>query len=270
MKKFKIITIMLLSIFVFQNMLNAQIVYTDVVPDTTVNEFLQGYGVDFNHDDKLDLHIALLDNVGVWVMLLIPDSELDEVSVVYDGVEASVLEYGDDISASCNYWELGSGWGGLLYGYWAEDGAYGNWVETQENKYLGIKFRIDDSFYYGWIYLTTIIHDFDDYEFTVKSFAYNSTAEEGIEAGDTGQGVGISKIENLSVSVYPNPVQDLLYFDDINQFNEVLITDISGKEVYKTKSVKNHSLDVSSLKTGVYFLKISTEEALFVSKFIKE
>jgi len=261
---------MLLSIIIFQNILSAQIVYTDVVPDTTVNEFLQGYGVDFNHDDKIDLHITLLNNVGVWVMLLIPDSELDEVSVVYDGVEASVLEFGDDISASSNYWELGSGWGGLLYGFWDGDGTYGNWIETQENKYLGIKFQFENHFYYGWIYLTTIIHDFDDNEFTVKSFAYNSTAEQGIEAGDTGGGVGISQMGNKSVSVYPNPAQNTLYFDDIKQVKEVMITDISGKRIYKSRHIVNNSMDISSLKTGLYFIKISTEKELFVSKFIKE
>ena len=270
MNRFKILLLVLLNAFIYQNVLNAQIVYTDVDPDITVNEFLQGYGIDFNQDNKIDVHLTLLDNVGVWVMLLIPDSELDDVSVVYDGEEASVLEFGDDISAASNYWELGSGWGGLLYGHWDGDGTYGNWIDTQEHKYLGIKFSDNSNDYYAWIYLSTIIHDYNDYEFTIHGFAYNSTAEEGIEAGDMGNGVGMDEMENKSVSFYPNPAQNTLYFKEIKQFKEVMITDISGKRVLIDQNVSRQSIDISSLKAGVYFLKIDTEDEQFVTKFIKE
>jgi hypothetical protein len=55
----------------------SQIVYTDVDPDVTVSEFLQGYGVDFNDDDKIDVHITLLDNVGLCLIHLNPDAKLD-------------------------------------------------------------------------------------------------------------------------------------------------------------------------------------------------
>ncbi len=77
MRNTYILTTFILSLFFITNDVVSQIIYTDVDPDTTVNEFLQGYGVDFNHDDKIDLHITLLNNVGVWVMHLIPDSNLD-------------------------------------------------------------------------------------------------------------------------------------------------------------------------------------------------
>jgi hypothetical protein len=101
-----------------------QIVYTDLEPDVTVSEFLQGYGVNFNGDNKIDLHITLLDNVGVWVMHLIPDANMDLTYVVYDGEEACVLNEGDDISPASNLYQLGTGWGALLYGYWEGNGEY--------------------------------------------------------------------------------------------------------------------------------------------------
>ena len=61
MKYFHFILTLVLGVFLNLNTLQAQIVYTDVIPDTTVSEFLQGYGLDFNHDDKNDLHVVLLD-----------------------------------------------------------------------------------------------------------------------------------------------------------------------------------------------------------------
>jgi len=265
----------LVSLSIFSILLNiipvqAQIVYTDIDPDVTINQFLQGYGVDFNDDNKIDVHLTLLDNVGVWVMLLIPDSDLDETFVVYDGEEATILEYGDDISSASDFWELGSGWGGLLYGYWENDGEYGNWTGVQDDKYLGIKFLANDSYYYAWIYLSTTVYDTDDMEFTIQSFAYNSVAGEGIAAGDTGQGVGISALTKKSLLIYPNPAQDFISFKELENLEQLIITDISGKQIYKSQNTNPQEIDVSSFKSGVYFISAQTEEALFTSKFVKE
>ena len=263
-------TVLILTFLMSHTTLKAQIIYTDIDPDITVNQFLQGYGIDFNDDNKIDLHLTLLDNDGVWVMLLIPDSELDESFVVYDGEEASILEYGDDISSLSNFWELGSGWGGLLYGYWENDGEYGNWTGVQDDKYLGIKFMVGSSYYYAWIYLSTTIYDVDDMEFTIQSFAYNSVAEEGISAGDTGQGVGISEISKGVLHVYPNPAQDYISFNELKNLEQITITDISGKQVYTSQDLNTNGLDISHFKSGIYFISAQTDEALFVSKFVKE
>ena len=270
MKQFYFILTIVLGMFLSLNTLQAQIVYTDVIPDTTVSEFLHGYGLDFNDDDKNDLHVVLLDNVGVWVMMLIPDSDLDETFVLYDGEEASILEYGDDISATSNYWKLGSGWGALLYGYWENDGEYGNWINTQEDKYLGIKFQIDEQIHYGWIYLTTRVFATDDMEFTIQSFAYNTVAGESITAGETGEGIGFSEFSGKSFSIYPNPVQDRLFLDKFEDIESIKITDISGKQVYESINTNDLTIDVSSLHGGVYFVNIQTKTGLFTGKFIKE
>ncbi len=269
-KYFQFISFTILSLVFTHHSLKAQIVYTDIDPDVTVNTFLQGYGVDFNDDNKIDLHVTLLDNVGVWVMMLIPDSDLDETFVVYDGEEASILEYGDDISSASSFWELGSGWGGLLYGYWENDGEYGNWTGVQDDKYLGIKFQLGSYYHYAWIYLSTTIYDTDDMEFTIQSFAYNSVAEEGITAGDTGQGVGISEYSKKSFSVYPNPSRNFIHFNELENVTQLLITDISGKQIYQTQEVNSPVIDISSFKSGVYFMSIQTKNTLFTAKFLKE
>lgn len=76
------------------------------------------------------------------------------------------------------------------------------------------------------------------------------------------------------ISVYPNPANDFLYVDfaaigdiDANYF----ISDITGRVLntsnFSSKAV--NKIDVSSLPSGVYFLKIKTKDNEFVKKFIK-
>jgi len=190
---------------------NAQIEYTDINPDVTVSEFQQGYGVDFNNDDKVDVHVTLLSNTGVWVMHLIPDSSVDNTFVVYDGEETSILELEDEIAPTSNLYKLGEGWGGLLYGYWSDSGEYGNWIGTQEDKYIGVKFEIGSDFYYGWIHLTTHQYSLTDFDFTIKGFAYNTAANEPILAGDKGTGMQLDKLTFETISVFPNPSSDYVY-----------------------------------------------------------
>jgi len=271
MKKRYIVTAFILSLVMMTSNLASQIIYTDVDPDVTVSEFLQGYGIDFNQDDKIDVHITLLNNVGVWVMHLIPDSDTDFTYVVYDGEEASVLVDGDYISTSSDLYQLGSGWGGLLYGYWEDSGEFGNWTGIQDDKYLGIRFEIDDNFHYGWILLTTIIHDYDDMEFTVKGFAYNTVVDEGIEAGDMGQ-VGIIDNEVNDMSVYPNPARDIINLPSKINSGAITIYDISGRLVWENdvQPQLNSTIDVSMLNTGLYIIHFEVDSKVYAAKFIKE
>lgn len=77
---------------------------------------------------------------------------------------------------------------------------------------------------------------------------------------------------NLFVSIYPNPVTNVLNF--VTQENTILsqvsVLDISGKEIINNKVINSNSLDVSSLQAGVYFIKFTSEDKSTVKKFIKE
>jgi len=271
MTKVSLLSALILALVLMTSNVVSQIIYTDVDPDTTISEFQQGYGVDFNHDDKIDLHITLLSNVGVWVMHLIPDSNADFTYVVYDGEEASVLVDNDYISESSDFYRLGDGWGSLLYGYWEDSGEFGNWTGIQEDKYLGIKFEINDDFHYGWIKLSTIIHDYDNMEFTLKGFAYNTIANEGIKAGDTGQvGVAINEISKLIV--YPNPAKDIINLPSFVVDGVISISDISGRIVWQndTQSTLNQSIDISTFNSGLYIMHVQVENRVYIAKFLKE
>ena len=75
------------------------------------------------------------------------------------------------------------------------------------------------------------------------------------------------------IQIYPNPVKEIMNVNlDGTYLNiESSIIDISGKEILKTsfKNVDGFILKLSSLETGLYFLKIKADEENFIRKIVK-
>jgi hypothetical protein len=68
-----------------------------------------------------------------------------------------------------------------------------------------------------------------------------------------------------SFSVYPNPAGDVLYISNINDA-DVSVFDNVGKLVLKQRLIRSNHIDISSLTEGIYFLKISTDQATEIIK----
>ena len=83
----------------------------------------------------------------------------------------------------------------------------------------------------------------------------------------------ISNYEN-NIKIYPNPVNDRLYVETqtLTQTLTIEIYDIYGRSQIlrnsETQQLSN-SIDVSNLKSGVYFVKVRTEEGDIVKRIIK-
>jgi hypothetical protein len=66
----------------------------------------------------------------------------------------------------------------------------------------------------------------------------------------------------IQVKVFPNPVQEVIYITHPKeQFFEVRITDISGKQILQTGHQKQQPLNVQTLTTGTYFITVTTKES---------
>ena len=81
----------------------------------------------------------------------------------------------------------------------------------------------------------------------------------------------LSTNDNLiqDFSIYPNPVNNKVNIVlNNNNISKVQLYNILGKKVLETKSLKNNSLNVSSLNSGVYFLKIYNTENKSATKKI--
>ena len=84
-------------------------------------------------------------------------------------------------------------------------------------------------------------------------------------------GEGIEELTS-SVSIYPNPVSDKLYIEAEAEVKEVVVYDVYGRrQVTETPSHQgNLSVDVTDLNSGVYFVKVVTENGEAVQRFIKK
>lgn len=82
--------------------------------------------------------------------------------------------------------------------------------------------------------------------------------------------VGIkTPTENQNViSVYPNPVEDNLFFElDENEF-QISIFDIKGSMIYHNIQ-STHDIDVSGLNKGLYMIRIQSDSGIYTAKFMK-
>jgi hypothetical protein len=93
-------------------------------------------------------------------------------------------------------------------------------------------------------------------------FTSQFTSNLGLEENDFSQ----------SIKVYPNPVNNDLYVK--------LTSNLGGNATYKIHNIlgqtvtqgdlKNESVNVSTLNSGLYFIEISTEGKKGVKRFIKQ
>jgi hypothetical protein len=77
--------------------------------------------------------------------------------------------------------------------------------------------------------------------------------------------VGIDQFVNQELIIFPNPATDMIQVQYDKPNAEVVITDALGKVVLMTTSLA--SIDISSLHSGVYFLRINEGENGYTTSF---
>ena len=117
-----------------------------------------------------------------------------------------------------------------------------------------------------------------EYCFTVTAVNGEVESEESAEAcGKTLEAepedpnVGIEENE-ASLNIYPNPVNDKLYIESESEIKEVVVYDVYGRvqnlRNSETQQLSN-SIDVTDLNSGVYFVKVVTENGETVKRILK-
>lgn len=78
------------------------------------------------------------------------------------------------------------------------------------------------------------------------------------------------KINDIKIDVYPNPAQDVLFFNSDINLDEVEMLDASGKIIKRfIPNEPNFQCSVDELSDGIYFLKIKTKDANVTRTFLK-
>ncbi len=106
-----------------------------------------------------------------------------------------------------------------------------------------------------------------EYCYTVTSVNGDVESEASEEACGKTLGDGVSEI-TTSLNVYPNPVNDKLYIETEAKIEEINIYTLTGIVVFSETNCDN-AIEVSNLSSGVYFVKVRTENGEVVKRIAK-
>jgi Leucine-rich repeat (LRR) protein len=83
--------------------------------------------------------------------------------------------------------------------------------------------------------------------------------------------LGINDVENTSVSILPNPTSSIVTINSNGIINSIQLYDVQGRLIEtKLENSQQVSFDLSDKNSGIYFLKVFTENGVKVEKIIKE
>ncbi len=249
---------------------DAQVIYTDVNPDILVQGSTQI--IDMDNDAAGDYSLQQFGMLGsnIGAKLSAPSGFNSNLFMGTIGslgyYYPSHLMAGAVISAGGNFLEIYNAPGyeaSLVFAYPAGN-YYGNW--SNKEGYVGVQFYANGNTYFGWIELAV---DSLGQSITLKSYAYESTPNMQIIAGDTGV-VGINEqaaVANFEIGkITPNPSSNgmIKIYVEAKESHELRFEIMNGmgaviaSEDRKIKSGRSMlHFDFSSLSSGSYFVKIS-------------
>jgi hypothetical protein len=82
-------------------------------------------------------------------------------------------------------------------------------------------------------------------------------------------GISDNKKYNPTISVYPNPVSDILYLSTIDRIEKIEIYDLSGRLI-KSILTSDNRINIETLVKGMYLLKVYTNTTSGHAVIIKE
>lgn len=227
--------------------LKAEIIYTDIV-DAALPEDGSPFSINFDGTGAPEFELSV-DGSGKPKVIFVADHFFMTVSAAEWDVMKG-LDAGTTIDAAGSWDSFGDAyidpdWGMTPF----PSGA---------DTYLGAKFKIGANVHYGWVRVL-----WDGGILTIKDFAYESTPNASIEAGDTGDGggggVGLSEKSVSRFHLYPNPSNTVVNLSNVKG-NKIELISLDGKVLY-TNSVTTESftLDVSMFENGTYLVRILDE-----------
>ena len=83
---------------------------------------------------------------------------------------------------------------------------------------------------------------------------------------------GVEELFVPNVTIYPNPANDKVYIETEVEIKEIVVYDVYGRiqnlRNSETQKLRN-SVDVSELNSGIYFVKVKTENGNVIKRIVK-
>jgi hypothetical protein len=93
-------------------------------------------------------------------------------------------------------------------------------------------------------------------------------ADQTVIITQSGYTTGISSIGNNTIKIYPNPSNTVLFIEGLSKDTQASIYDLNGILVIKKQLFKDY-LDISTLASGVYTIKLENITESITRKFVK-
>lgn len=222
---------------------NAQIIYTDIVPDGLP----AGGGFDFNGDGTNEFEV---DETGYitydWTETGNNIWALGDMTEGWDTPKP--LTAGTVINATGNF----IGGGDASMNAWGAGSPF----PAGTDSYMGVRLEMAGNTHYGWIRLL-----WNGTDWLYKDFAYEKTPNMLIKAGEMPSPATVSN-RNFSkdIQLFPVPANGSVTIknNSTQALTQAIVMDISGK-VIATLALNNNpvqTLDISNISSGVYFVKL--------------
>ena len=203
-------------------------------------------------EDMNDLEVA------VWVQDIVT-SEVFNSSFLYEYTEhkypaqnLTMTENDDNITIAWEAPEKGEPTAYNLY--------FNNELVLNNTKEMSFNTTTAEDFY-----MAEVVALYDDKE-SVGIIKTSVTEEEIIDTTNV-----ISNYENI-FNIYPNPVEDELTITTELRVEEIAIYDIYGRQAMSqqvNETTSQQVVNVTSLNSGIYFVRITTEDGEIVKRFVK-
>jgi hypothetical protein len=269
----------------FTNYSNAQLIYTDVIPDHTLSKNTV-YQLDLNNDGSNDFAFYYSfygggGTCGQWVPKWIHSTA--SMSAINNGFQTA---YSLGMPASLNIDDTIQGWGTqdsailIKVNFLCDNGTTvtGNWISSSDH-YLAVKFSVDGNWYYGWIRMNISRIGFNGVNiiFTIKDFAYESTPNQPIFF-DPNTTTGINEFPSVNnFSIFPNPFSHTTSVK-FNLFRtekvSLKIFDLNGRLIQTLADniveEGEHQMEINAEKmnAGIYFIQMQTAELSETEKLV--
>ena len=250
----------LLLLFIFNNKLYSQIIYTDI-PDATPNAT---YPLDLNNDAIVDFMIQFGGSAVTVGVLCYPKNNNAYSGNFISGVHLPwALSTSNSICDSLATWYDADNPGTMAWGT-----SIGYWV-GETNKYLALKLIVGTNTHYGWVRIDILA---TSTSFTIKDYAYQSTPNACIQSGQILLDIHENSNKNI-FSIFPNPFISSTTIQTIGNLKNATLTIYNsyGQTLKQVKNISGQTISLSrdNLPSGLYFIRLTEDNKIIaVEKLI--
>lgn len=253
----------------------SQIVYTPVNPNFEIDLSPTGgsaanlFPIDFNNDGAVDFNFRWdVFSAGTYFMHITSSTSYNPNNQVMGlgSFNSYGVPYAMPLNVDTMIGSSSAGWITEPRGPLIGDGESTNFLGLGD-RYIGVRFLVAGQYYYGWVLVS-----FATNKLTIKSYAYQSTPNVAIEAGNKGGSLGVED-RNLTdkVKLYPNPATESVKLSGLKGTSQYKIYNTEGRIIKRgTIDTTNNKIIISEFVNGTYVLSVENRDQKTEMKFMKK